>query len=74
MQGYDITPILKDPKKQIRDSILIENDEEVGTLKARLRHLVTNGKKLEKIEPMPEIPKNFLQQRSRRTKILALHS
>ncbi len=46
MQGYDISPILKDPDEKIRDSILIENDEEVGTLKARLRHLITENYKL----------------------------
>ena len=46
MQGYDISPILIDPKQKVRDSVLIENDEEVGTLKARLRHLVTEDYKL----------------------------
>jgi len=46
MQGYDISPILKDPKAKVRDSILIENDEEVGTMEARLRHLVTEDYKL----------------------------
>jgi arylsulfatase A-like enzyme len=46
MQGYDLTPVLKNPDKKVRDCILIENDEEVGTLEARLRHLVTNNYKL----------------------------
>ncbi|MFX1304414.1 MAG: sulfatase [Promethearchaeota archaeon] len=46
MQGYDISPILVDAKKKVRDSILIENDEEVGTLEARLRHLITEDYKL----------------------------
>jgi len=46
MQGYDISPILKYPKEKVRDSILIENDEEVGTMEARLRHLVTEDFKL----------------------------
>ncbi len=46
MQGYDISPILMNPEQKIRDSILIENDEEIGTLKARLRHLVTEDYKL----------------------------
>lgn len=46
MQGYDISPILADAKKKVRDCILIENDEEVGTLEARLRHLITKDYKL----------------------------
>jgi arylsulfatase A-like enzyme len=46
MQGYDISPILSDPSKKIRDCILIENDEEIGTLEARLRHLITEDYKL----------------------------
>ncbi|MEE9378610.1 MAG: sulfatase-like hydrolase/transferase [Candidatus Lokiarchaeia archaeon] len=46
MQGYDISPILIDPKEKVRDSVLIENDEEVGTMEARLRHLVTEDYKL----------------------------
>ncbi len=46
MQGYDISPVLMDPNKKIRDSILIENDEEVGSFKARLRHLITEDYKL----------------------------
>jgi arylsulfatase A-like enzyme len=46
MQGYDISPILMDPNKKIRDRILIENDEEVGVFKARLRHLITEDYKL----------------------------
>ncbi|MHA1805884.1 MAG: sulfatase family protein [Promethearchaeota archaeon] len=46
LQGKDITPILKDPETKVRDCCFIENDEEVGTLKARLRHLVTEQYKL----------------------------
>ncbi len=46
MQGYNIAPILENPKIKLRDCIYIENDEEIGTLKARLRHLVTNDYKL----------------------------
>lgn len=46
MQGYDISPILMNPKQKVRDSVLIENDEEVGTLEARIRHLVTEDFKL----------------------------
>jgi arylsulfatase A-like enzyme len=46
MQGYDISPILIDSNKKVRDCVLIENDEEVGTLEARLRHLITEDYKL----------------------------
>jgi arylsulfatase A-like enzyme len=46
MQGFDISQILKDPNEKIRDCILIENDEEVGPLEARLRHLITEDYKL----------------------------
>jgi arylsulfatase A-like enzyme len=54
MQGYDITPILRDPKQKIRNSVLIENDEEVGPLISRLRHLITEDYKLTVYESMPE--------------------
>ncbi len=46
MQGYNISPILVNPREKLRDCVLIENDEEVGTLEARLRHLVTEDYKL----------------------------
>ncbi len=46
MQGYDISPILKDPTMKVRDCVFIENDEEIGPLKSRLRHLVTEEYKL----------------------------
>ncbi len=46
MQGFDISPIIMDPNKKIRDSVLVENDEEVGVFKARLRHLITEDYKL----------------------------
>ncbi len=46
MQGYDLTQLLENPNKKVRDCVLIENDEEIGTLKARLRHLVTEDYKL----------------------------
>jgi len=49
MQGYDMTPVLKDPHKKIRDCCLIEHDEEVGPkgpLYCRLRHLITENYKL----------------------------
>ena len=46
MQGFDISPILEDPNARIRDSVLIENDEEIGQLESRLRHLVTEDYKV----------------------------
>ncbi|MFX0021600.1 MAG: sulfatase [Candidatus Hermodarchaeota archaeon] len=46
MQGYNIIPILENPNKEVRDCVFIENDEEVGTLTARLRHLITMDYKL----------------------------
>ena len=50
MQGYDMTPVLKDPNTDVRDCCLIEEDEEFGSPKRpfeiRLRHLVTKEYKL----------------------------
>lgn len=46
MQGFDVSQILENPNHTVRDSILIENDEEVGPLEARLRHLITEDYKL----------------------------
>ncbi|MFX0037984.1 MAG: sulfatase [Promethearchaeota archaeon] len=49
MQGCDMTPVLKEPeslKKQPRDCCLIEIDEEIGIMNARLRHLITKDYKL----------------------------
>ena len=46
MQGFDISPILRHTNEKIRDCVLIENDEEVGPLEARLRHLITEDYKL----------------------------
>ncbi len=46
MQGFNIAPILENPEKEVRDCVFIENDEEVGTLNARLRHLITKDYKL----------------------------
>ncbi|MFX1587799.1 MAG: sulfatase [Promethearchaeota archaeon] len=54
MQGFDITPILKDPNQKVRDCIFIENDEEVGPLEARLRHLITENYKLTIYEGMKD--------------------
>jgi arylsulfatase A-like enzyme len=49
LQGYDMTPVLKEPEslqKQPRDCCLIEIDEEIGIMNARLRHLITKDYKL----------------------------
>jgi len=54
MQGFDITPILRDPDVSLRDSVLIENDEEIGPLESRLRHLITEDYKLTIYENAPE--------------------
>ncbi|MBD3253437.1 MAG: sulfatase-like hydrolase/transferase [Candidatus Lokiarchaeota archaeon] len=53
MQGLNITPILKDPEVKLRDCCFVENDEEVGTLKSRLRHLITEDYKVTIYESMP---------------------
>ncbi|MFX1411025.1 MAG: sulfatase [Promethearchaeota archaeon] len=54
MQGFDITPILENPNIKIRDSIFVENDEEIGLLEARLRHLITENYKLTIYERMSD--------------------
>ena len=50
MQGVDVTPVLKDPNENVRESCLIEEDEEIPLtrkgLKVRLRHLITKEHKL----------------------------
>lgn len=46
MQGVDISSILKDPTKKIRDHCFIEEDEELMTVKFRLRHLITEEYKM----------------------------
>ncbi|MFX1426394.1 MAG: sulfatase [Promethearchaeota archaeon] len=53
MQGFDISPILENPKTKIRDCCFIENDEEIGPLKSRLRHLITEQYKLTVYESLP---------------------
>jgi uncharacterized sulfatase len=53
MQGYDFTPVLINPEKKVRDSCFIENDEEIGPLKSRIRHLITEEYKLTIYESMP---------------------
>ena len=52
MQGYDITSILKNPEQKSRNCCFIENDEEIGPLKSRLRHLITDQYKLTIYESM----------------------
>ena len=54
MQGYDISEILKKPEINIRKSCFIENDEEIGPLEARLRHLITENYKLTVYESLLE--------------------
>ena len=46
MQGVDMTPVLKDPSKKVRDHCLIEEDEEIFGIKLRLRHLITEDYKI----------------------------
>ncbi len=49
MQGFNMSAVLKDPENsahQPRDCCYIENDEEVGPLHERLRHLITKEFKL----------------------------
>ncbi len=56
MQGYDMTPVLKNTKKELRGSILITEDEEVGPrgpLYTRLIHLITKDFKLTKYAELP---------------------
>ena len=53
MQGFDISPILENPNTKIRDCCFIENDEEIGPLKSRLRHLITEQYKLTVYESLP---------------------
>ncbi len=53
MQGVDITPILNNPEEKLRDCCFIENDEEIGPLNSRLRHLITEDYKLTVYESLP---------------------
>jgi arylsulfatase A-like enzyme len=46
MQGVDMTPVLRDPSKKVRDHCLIEEDEEIFNFKLRLRHLITEEHKI----------------------------
>ncbi len=56
MQGVDMIPVLESPNDSTvepRNGVLIENDEEVGRLYVRLRHLVTKEHKLTMYEEYP---------------------
>lgn len=56
MQGFDITPILEDPNKKLRDYFLIAEDEEVGPygpIYTRVRHLITDTHKLTVYAELP---------------------
>ena len=53
MQGFDMTPVLKNVKNEVRDSVLITEDEEVGPLFTRLCHLITKHYKLTKYAELP---------------------
>ena len=46
MQGYDYTPVLSAPEETLRDSLFIENEEELGPFRSRLRTVVTREFKL----------------------------
>jgi arylsulfatase A-like enzyme len=46
IQGVDLTPVLKNPEEKVRDSCLVEEDEEFGSLTIRLRHLITEAHKI----------------------------
>jgi len=46
IQGVDLTPVLEDPEAKVRDCCLIEEDEEVGPIEVRLRHLITETHKI----------------------------
>jgi len=63
MQGYDMTPVLRNADDKVRDCCLIENDEEVGPIKARLRHLITERYKLSVYEGFENIGDLFDRKR-----------
>jgi arylsulfatase A-like enzyme len=46
IQGVDLTPVLKDPKVKVRDCCYVEEDEELGPISIRLRHLITETHKI----------------------------
>ncbi|MGV9204484.1 MAG: sulfatase [Promethearchaeia archaeon] len=54
IQGVDLTPVLKDPEKSVREYCYVEEDEEVGPLIIRLRHLITKKYKITTYESMED--------------------
>ncbi|MFX1419077.1 MAG: sulfatase [Promethearchaeota archaeon] len=54
MQGYDLSPILNDPEKEVRESCLIVEDEEIRNLYTRVCHLVTKDYKLTTYTEIPD--------------------
>ncbi len=46
MQGLDMTPVLKGEQKNVRDCCYVEEDEDLGPISVRLRHLITKDYKL----------------------------
>lgn len=46
MQGFDITPFLKDPQSEVRDCSLVEHDEDIKVHSVRLRHIITKDHRI----------------------------
>lgn len=46
IQGVDLTPVLENPESRVRDCCIIEEDEELGPLDIRLKHLITEDYKI----------------------------
>jgi arylsulfatase A-like enzyme len=46
MQGYDLSPVLNNPKSDVRNSCFIEHDEDIKIHSVRLRHLITKEHKI----------------------------
>jgi len=59
MQGVDISRVLKDPSKSVRDHCLIEEDEEFMTVEFRIRHLITDDYKMTVYNRFPEYGEIF---------------
>jgi arylsulfatase A-like enzyme len=68
MQGFDMTPVLQNPKTELRDSIIITEDEEVGPhgpLYTRIVHLITKDYKLTKYAELPGVGDLFDRNRDK---------
>ncbi|NHJ24960.1 MAG: hypothetical protein EAX89_10315 [Candidatus Lokiarchaeota archaeon] len=68
MQGYDMTPVLKNESEDVRDCILITEDEEVGPkgpLYTRLCHLITKDYKLTKYAELPHFGDIYHRKRDK---------